>query len=65
MRKVYDLMDEYEDEATEEDPKDAFALFKMLQDELLRNGFLSRIRRETAEEAQEMDAARVPTDHQK
>ena len=40
--KVYDLMDDYEDESTEENPKDCFDLFQMIQDELFENGFFKR-----------------------
>ena len=36
-----DLFDDYEDESTEEHPQSAFTLFRDLQGELERNGFLS------------------------
>ena len=36
-----DMFDDYEDESTEENPQSAFTLFRDLQGELERNGFLS------------------------
>ena len=44
-RKVYDFMDCYEDESTEENPKDCFDLFQDLQNELFENGFFKRIQK--------------------
>lgn len=39
--EVIDLFDDYEDESTEENPQSAYTLFRDLQGELERNGFLS------------------------
>lgn len=39
--KVCDLLDDYEDESTEENPHDGFSLFQEANKELERNGFLS------------------------
>ena len=39
--EVLDMFDDYEDESTEEQPQSAFTLFRDLQGELERNGFLS------------------------
>ena len=39
--EVLDMFDDYEDESTEENPQSAFTLFRDLQGELERNGFLS------------------------
>ena len=39
--EVLDMFDDYEDESTEEHPQSAFTLFRDLQGELERNGFLS------------------------
>lgn len=39
--EVLDLFDDYEDESTEENPQSAYTLFRDLQGELERNGFLS------------------------
>lgn len=39
--EVIDMFDDYEDESTEENPQSAFTLFRDLQGELERNGFLS------------------------
>lgn len=50
--KMLDILDEYEDEATEENPQSAATLFVDLQNELEKNGFLS-VMSKTAAEAEE------------
>lgn len=49
LKKVYELMDDYEDESTVDNPQDCFELFEKLQKELFENGFFKRIRKEEAE----------------
>lgn len=39
--KVCDLLDDYEDESTEENPHNGFTLFEKASQELEKNGFLS------------------------
>ena len=39
LNKVCDLLDDYEDEGTEENPKSGFDLYKLLDKELEKNGF--------------------------
>ena len=41
--EIIDMLDDYEDESTEEHEQDAASLLKDLQDELEKNGFLSAI----------------------
>lgn len=68
IKKVSNLIDDYEDEHANDDPdnkKDGFSLFNDLQAELEKNGFLSRIAAATAEEAAEQNATIIPTDHQR
>lgn len=65
LEKVYDIMDEYEDESTKECPQDVFTLFEKLQDELMSNGFLSRITAEAQKMAQAQDATKIPQDHRR
>lgn len=48
LSKVYDLMDDYEDESTEENPQNGYVLFEKLQKELFKNGFLSALQKEEA-----------------
>ena len=63
-----DLIDDYEDEHTDEDgnrDKDGFTLFTDLQEELAKNGFLSRVAPQTQETLAELDATVVPMDHQR
>lgn len=64
--KVCDLIDEYEDEHTDDDgnrDKDGFTLFSDLQGELERNGFLSQITKTAATDAAKVNATKIPTDH--
>lgn len=68
QQKIYaalDLMDEYEDESTEEHPQNAYELFEDLQEELSKNGFLSQITKAGAEAAEKQDATVIPQDHKK
>lgn len=66
LDKVYDLLDTYEEESTEDNPQDGFILFAKMQEELMRNGFLSGLMRVSAEEtAKKQDATILPTDHKK
>lgn len=54
-RKVYDLMDDYEDESTEENPRDCFDLFQDLQNELFENGFFKRIQKNAEEKKDKVE----------
>lgn len=63
LGKVYDLLDEYEDESTEENPKSGYDLFEKCQEELMKNGFLSQMRKNAKENAKEQDATVIPQDH--
>lgn len=50
--EILDLLDDYEDESTEDHEQDAATLLKDLQDELEKNGFLSTIAKMGQEMAQ-------------
>ena len=63
LAKVYDLMDEYEEESTEENPQSGYTLFEKCNDELMKNGFLSQMRKNAEENAKEQDATVIPQDH--
>ena len=63
LAKVYDLMDEYEEESTEENPQNGYTLFDACQKELMKNGFLSEMTKRAAENAKEQDATVIPQDH--
>lgn len=65
LDKVYDLLDSYDDESTEEHPQDGFTMFEMLQEELMKNGFLSKIGKMAEESAQEQNTTKIPQDHKK
>jgi hypothetical protein len=63
LDKVYDLLDEYESESTEDNPQDGFMLLQQMNDELGKNGFLSRIMK--IAEAESQNATKIPQDHKK
>lgn len=63
LRKVYDLLDDYEEESTEEDAKNGFMLFEKLQKDLMSNGFLSGMTKKQEELAKQQDATIIPQDH--
>lgn len=56
LDKVFSLIDDYEDEHADdpedEEKRDALQLFVGLQEELQKNGFLSRIRKKTEQNKQ-------------
>lgn len=61
LRKVYDLMDDYEEESTKENPKNCYTLFEDLQNELMKNGFLSQTtKKEVKEVAKKTNATVIP-----
>lgn len=61
--KVCDLLDDYEDESTEENPKNGYILFEKASKELEQNGFLSGIM--NAMERTEKKLPKTPQDHKK
>ena len=63
LNKVYDLMDEYEEESTEENPQNGYTLFEKCNEELMKNGFLSQMRKNAEENAKVQDATVIPQDH--
>lgn len=65
LGKVYDLLDEYEEESTEENPQNGYTLFKKCNEELMKNGFLSEMTKKAEENAKELDATVIPQDHKK
>lgn len=63
LNKVYDLLDEYEEESTEENPQNGYLLFEKCNEELMKNGFLSQMRKSAEENAKAQDATVIPQDH--
>lgn len=53
LEKVYDILDLYEDEGTEESPQDGYTMFENLQNELMANGFLSGIQKRASDQEKE------------
>lgn len=60
--KVCDLLDDYEDESTEENPHNGYTLFIKAQAELEKNGFLSGV---IAEAEKANKTRKAPQDHKK
>ena len=66
--EVCDLIDDYEEEHTEDDgtrTADGFTLYNDLQGELEKNGFLSKILAAAQTTAADQNATVVPQDHKK
>lgn len=64
--KVCDLLDDYEDESTEENPHNGFTLFEKASQELEKNGFLSGMVKAMEEKSEEeKKLLKTPQDHKK
>lgn len=64
--KVCDLLDDYEDESTEENPHNGFTLFEKASQELEKNGFLSGMVKAMKEKSEEeKKLPKTPQDHKK
>lgn len=64
--KVCDLLDDYEDESTEENPHNGFTLFEKASQELEKNGFLSGMIKAMEEKSEEKKKLpKTPQDRKK
>lgn len=64
--KVCDLLDDYEDDSTEENPQNGFILFEKASKELEKNGFLSGMVKAMEEKSEEeKKLPKTPQDHEK
>lgn len=63
--KVCDLLDDYEDESTEENPHNGFTLFEKASQELEKNGFLSGMVKAMEKSEEEKKLPKTPQDHKK
>ena len=63
--KVCDLLDDYEDESTEENPHNGFILFEKASQELEKNGFLSGMIKAMEKAEKEQKLPKIPQDHKK
>lgn len=63
VQEVGDILDDYHDEAAEEENRGLLDLFTKLTEELMGEGFLGDLMKQTAEE--EKKAAKIPQDHKK
>lgn len=65
LDKIYELLDQYEDESDEENTQDGYTMFENLQEELMENGFLSGVLKRASIAAEKQDATMIPQDHKK
>ena len=64
--KVCDLLDDYEDESTEQNPHNGFTLIEKASQELEKNGFLSGMVKAMEEKSEEeKKLPKTPQDHKK
>lgn len=64
--KVCDLLDDYEDDSTEENPQNGFILFEKASKDLEKNGFLSGMVKAMEEKSEEeKKLPKTPQDHKK
>lgn len=64
--KVCDLLDDYEDDSTEENPHNGFTLFEKASQEIENNGFLSGMVKAMEEKSEEeKKLPKTPQDHEK
>lgn len=66
LQEVGDLIDDYKEEATEEDKRSILDLFIKLTEELMNEGFLGEVLSQIAEEPEKAKkVAKMPQDHKK
>ena len=64
VQEVGDILDDYHDEATEEDKRGILDLFTQLTEELMREGFLGDLMEQMAKTTEEK-VVKIPQDHKK
>ena len=64
VQEVGDILDDYHDEATEDDKRCILDLFTQLTEELMREGFLADLM-EQMEQTTEEKVVKIPQDHKK
>ena len=66
VQEVGDILDDYHEEATEDDKRGILDLFTQLTEELMREGFLGDLMDQMAQtQATETKVAKIPQDHKK
>ena len=64
VQEVGDILDDYHEEATEEDKRGILDLFTQLTEELMREGFLADLMEQMAKTTEEK-VVKIPQDHKK
>ena len=64
VQEVGDILDDYHDEATEDDKRGILDLFTQLTEELMREGFLGDLMEQMAQTTEEK-VVKIPQDHKK
>ena len=65
VQEIGDILDDYHDEATEEDKRGIVDLFTKLTEELMTEGFLGDLMNRLAETEVETTVTKIPQDHKK
>ena len=65
VQEIGDILDDYHDEATEEDKRGIVDLFTKLTEELMTEGFLGDLMNRLAETEMETTVTKIPQDHKK
>ena len=65
VQEIGDILDDYHDEATEEDKRGIVDLFTKLTEELMAEGFLGDLMNRLAETEVETTVTKIPQDHKK
>lgn len=65
VQEIGDILDDYHDEATEEDKRGIIDLFTKLTEELMAEGFLGDLMNRLAETEVETTVTKIPQDHKK
>ena len=64
VQEIGDILDDYHDEATEDDKRGILDLFTQLTEELMREGFLGDLMEQMAQTTEEK-VVKIPQDHKK
>lgn len=65
VQEIGDILDDYHDEATEDDKRGIVDLFTKLTEELMAEGFLGDLMNRLAETEVETTVTKIPQDHKK
>lgn len=65
VQEIGEILDDYHDDATEDDKRGILDLFTKLSEELMSEGFLADLMEQLSETAEPQNKKKVPQDHKK